>query len=111
MCAWQSKNSIRETEQALKPTWPTWRNTAFPKLPPAPDTHPQVTIGRTLAEQNQAIAQYQPDAYGQISGQLAAVQTNADSARIPFYSGNLIAELVANSAFSAVRFWRTSQRH
>ena len=72
----------------------------FPKA--APDTQPQVTTGRTLAEQTQAISQYQPDAYGQI----AAVQTNAqapvDSARIPFYSGNLIAELVANSAFSAV---------
>ena len=70
----------------------------FPKA--APDTQPQVMIGRTLAEQTQAISQYQPDAYGQITGQTSP----ADSARIPFYSGNLIAELVANSAFSAVVF-------
>ena len=37
----------------------------FPKA--APDTQPQVTTGRTLAEQTQAISQYQPDAYGQIA--------------------------------------------
>jgi hypothetical protein len=72
----------------------------FPTAPQPPETHQQVTPVRTIEQQNQAIAQYQPGAYGQI----AAEQTNEVPNRIAFYSGNLIAELVANSAYSALVF-------
>ena len=71
----------------------------FPK-PAEPVTQQQVAPVRRLEEQQQAISQYQPDAYGQI----ANGQTDADRSNIAFYSGNLIAELVANSAYSAVVF-------
>ena len=71
----------------------------FPKAT-EPVTHQQVAPVRRLEDQHQAISQYQPDAYGQI----ANGQTDAERSDIAFYSGNLIAELVANSAYSAVVF-------
>ena len=69
----------------------------FPAVAPAPITQQQVTPARSLDEQNQAISRYQPDAYGQIA------DSTSDLSHL-FYSGNLIAELVANSAFSAIVF-------
>jgi hypothetical protein len=73
----------------------------FPSAPArSPDTHQQVTPVRTIAQQNQTIAHYNPNAYGQI----AAQQADATPHNIAFYSGNLIAELVANSAYSALVF-------
>jgi hypothetical protein len=68
-------------------------------LPPS-TTHQQVTPVRTIAQQNQAISHYSPGAYGQI----AAEQHHEAPNRIAFYSGNLIAELVANSAYSSLVF-------
>ena len=71
-------------------------------FPDTTTTAQQETPTRSLAAQNQAIASYQPDAYGQIaSGQIA--DPSSDLSHL-FYSGNLIAELVANSAFSAIVF-------
>ena len=58
-------------------------------------TQQQVAPMRTMADQNQAIAQHQPEAYGQVDH-----ATDAGEGAITFYSGNLIAELVANSAYS-----------
>jgi hypothetical protein len=68
--------------------------------PPPSTTHQQVTPVRTIAQQNQAISHYNPGAYGQITEE----QHHEAPNRIAFYSGNLIAELVANSAYSALVF-------
>ena len=62
-------------------------------------TQQQVAPMRTMADQNQAIAQHQPEAYGQIDH-----ATDSGDRLLAFYSGNLIAELVANSAYSAIVF-------
>ena len=63
-------------------------------------THQQVIPTRDIETQNQAISQHSSQSYGQLS----AVEGDAVSLGIAFYSGNLIAELVANSAYSALVF-------
>ena len=68
----------------------------FPKVR---DTARQTAPVRTVEEQNQAIAQYQSESYGQV-----AEATEESDLKLPFYGGNLIAELVANSAYSAMVF-------
>ena len=76
----------------------------FPKATetePPQETRPQVSPARRVDEQNRAIAQHSPNAYGQIAAAQADV---AHHNNIAFYSGNLIAELVANSAYSALCF-------
>ena len=67
-------------------------------FPDTTTTAQQMTPTRSLAAQNQAIASYQQDTYGQITDDSATDLSHL------FYSGNLIAELVANSAFSALVF-------
>jgi hypothetical protein len=74
---------------AIKPT----------TTPQPPETHQQAVPVRTIAAQNQAVAQCNPNAYGQIAKEPSEALPN-----IAFYSGNLIAELVANSAYSALVF-------
>ena len=66
-------------------------------FPAANVTQQQVTPARNIDVQDRAIADYQPDAYGQI---LEGLFDEGDR----FYGGNLIAELVANSAFSTLIF-------
>ena len=68
--------------------------------PQPAQTHQQVAPVRRVDEQNQAIAQHPSNAYGQI----AEAHDVAPHNNIAFYGGNLIAELVANSAYSALCF-------
>ena len=68
----------------------------FPKVG---DTARQTAPVRTVEEQNQAIAQYQSESYGQVTETV-----EEGNLKLPFYGGNLIAELVANSAYSAMVF-------
>ena len=72
---------------------------AAPEVSQAPETCQQTISAGQMAAQNQAIASYQPNAYGQLDR-----PPNATANGIAFYSGNLIAELVANSAYSALVF-------
>ena len=77
----------------------------FPIPPPASTatdpaaTHQQVTPTHDIETQNQAIAQHGSQSYGQLPA-----EGDTQSHPIAFYSGNLIAELVANSAYSALVF-------
>lgn len=73
----------------------------FPqKTPSQPsETHQQVArVRSSLAEQNKSVSQYDLAAYGQI----APEQADEVLCQIAFYSGNLIAELVMNSAYSSL---------
>lgn len=72
----------------------------FPPLnnaPAAPETAASV---QQLEAQQQAISNYQPNTYGHV----AASPSDTSSNNVAFYSGNLIAELVTNSAYSALVF-------
>ena len=77
----------------------------FPHPPPASTatdpaaTHQQVTPTHDIETQNQAISQHGSQSYGQLPA-----EGDTQSHPIAFYSGNLIAELVANSAYSALVF-------
>ena len=66
----------------------------------SPETRQQTVPVRQMEAQNQAISSYQPNAYGQLD----RLPPDAATDGIVFYSGNLIAELVANSAYSALVF-------
>lgn len=58
-------------------------------------------LEQRLEQQNQAVSSYPPNAYGQVVTSQTATDKIASN-HITFYSGNLIAELVANSAYSAI---------
>lgn len=69
--------------------------------PNDPPTAPEIAASvQQLEAQQQAISSYQPNIYGQLDHS----PPNAAAHGILFYSGNLIAELVANTAYSALLF-------
>lgn len=79
-----------------------------PSRPPvtaqqSPKTQQQVERSRTIEDQNRAIAQHDSSAYGQLPVAAESAQAAALN-RVAFYGGNLIAELVTNSAYSGIVF-------
>ncbi|PZO10706.1 MAG: hypothetical protein DCF25_20295, partial [Leptolyngbya foveolarum] len=72
----------------------------FPLLNDAPAAPETAASVQQLEAQHQAISSYQPNTYGQV----AVSSSDTSSNNVAFYSGNLIAELVANSAYSALVF-------